>query len=90
MVELQSPRRSTLLGEGYGGAAATRTDLPSCDGKVGEDAVLLILVAGVRLQTLTDRQTREIRVLGSDRQTDRKTDRQLVPFLCCSPRASMC
>lgn len=57
MVELQFPRRSPLLGEGDGGPAATRTDLPSCDGKVGEDAVLLILVASVRLQTLTDRQT---------------------------------
>lgn len=47
-----------LLGGG-GGWGATRTDLPSCDGEVGEDAVLLVLVAGVRLQTLTDRQTRD-------------------------------
>lgn len=40
-----------------GGGAVIHTDLPSCDGEVGEDAVLLVLVAGVRLQTLAGRQT---------------------------------
>lgn len=42
-------------------AAATRTDLSSRDGEVGEDAVLLVLVTCVRLQTLEDRQETPIK-----------------------------
>lgn len=61
--------------------------LPSSDWEVGEDAVLLILMAGVCLQTLTtDRSERRVRGTG---QRD-GSERQTVPFLCCSPRASVC
>lgn len=69
-----------LLGGGGGRRGATRTDLPSCDGEVGEDAVLLVLVAGVRLQTLTDRRETLISVLRTDRWTDRQTGRQYLSF----------
>lgn len=65
-----------------------QTDLPSCDREVSEDAVLLILMAGVRLQTLKHQETD--RSSDNWRETDRLLDRQGVPFLCCSPKASMC
>lgn len=71
MVALQSPKRSPIVG---GETAATCIDLPSGDREVGEDAVLLVLVAGVRLQTLADRPETLIRALATDGWTDRQTD----------------
>lgn len=63
-----------------GGGGTTRTDLPSCDGEVGEDAVLLVLVARVRLQTLAERQQTLIRAPRTDRQTDGRTGRRYLSF----------
>ncbi len=59
------------------GAAIFSTYLPSCDREVGKDAVLLILMAGVRLQTLKTPPGETADCMMNRLKTDRmKTDRQ--------------
>lgn len=52
---------------------AVNTDLPACDWKVGEDAVLLILMTSVGLQTL--RRERQVRWLETGSVADRQGDK---------------